>query len=38
MNEQDIEKEIQDKGLTAARLTPELIDAVITNISTLTFL
>jgi len=28
-NEQAIEKEIQDKGLTAPRLTPELIDSVI---------
>ena len=29
MNEQEIENEIQDKGLTAPRLTPDLIDAVI---------
>ena len=29
--EQAIEKEIQDKGLTAPRLTPELIDSVITD-------
>lgn len=29
MNEQVIEKEIQDKGLTAPRLTPDLIDAAI---------
>lgn len=29
MNEQQIEQEIQDKGLTAARVTPELVDAVI---------
>jgi len=29
MNEHDLEKEIQDKGLTAARLTPDLIDATI---------
>lgn len=29
MNEKDLEKEIQDKGLTAPRLTPELIDSVI---------
>jgi hypothetical protein len=28
-NEQAIEKEIKDKGLTAPRLTPELIDGVI---------
>ncbi len=28
-NEQAIEKEIQDKGLTAPRLTPALIDAAI---------
>lgn len=28
-NEQAIEQEIQDKGLTAARLTPDLIDATI---------
>jgi hypothetical protein len=27
--EQEIEKEIQDKGLTAPRLTPELIDKAI---------
>ena len=31
MNEQDIEKEIVEKGLVAPRLTPELIDAVIAN-------
>ena len=31
MNEQSIEQEIQDKGLNAPRLTPELIDAVITD-------
>ena len=31
MNEQAIEKEIQDKGLTAPRLSPEKIDAVITG-------
>ena len=30
MNEQAIEQEIQDKGLNAPRLTPELIDAAIT--------
>ena len=29
MNEQTIEKEIQDKGLNAPRLTPELVDAAI---------
>lgn len=29
MNEKDIEQEIQDKGLTAPRLTPELIDSKI---------
>ena len=29
MNEHAIEKEIQDKGLNAPRLTPELIDAAI---------
>lgn len=29
MNEQAIEQEIQDKGLNAPRLTPELIDAAI---------
>ena len=29
MSEQDIEQEIQDKGLTAPRLTPELIDSKI---------
>ena len=29
MNEQSIEKEIQDKGLNAPRLTPELIDNTI---------
>lgn len=29
MNEQQVEQEIQDKGLTAPRLTPELIDATI---------
>ena len=31
MNEQDVEKEVQAKGLTAARLTPELIDAAIVS-------
>lgn len=29
MNEQQIENEIQDKGLNAPRLTPELIDKTI---------
>ena len=29
MTEQDIEKEIQDKGKTAPRLTPEMIDDAI---------
>jgi hypothetical protein len=29
MLEQDIEKEIQEKGLVALRLTPDLIDALI---------
>ena len=29
MSEESIEKEIQDKGLNAPRLTPESIDAVI---------
>lgn len=31
INEQQIEKEIQDKGLNAPRLTPEHIDSVITK-------
>lgn len=31
LNEQKIEQEIQDKGLNAPRLTPEHIDAQITN-------
>jgi len=31
MNEQDIEQEIQEKGLTARRITPERVDAVIVN-------
>jgi hypothetical protein len=30
-SESDIEKEIQSKGLTAPRLTPQDIDAVIVN-------
>lgn len=29
MNEQEIEKEIQEKGLNAPRLTPDCIDAAI---------
>ena len=29
MTEADIEREIQDKGLNAPRLTPEMIDATI---------
>jgi hypothetical protein len=31
MSEQEIEQEIQDKGLNAPRLTPELIDATIVD-------
>jgi hypothetical protein len=31
MSETEIEKEIQAKGLNAPRLTPEMIDAVITQ-------
>ena len=31
MTEAEIEKEIQDKGLTAPRLTPEAIDRVIVS-------
>ena len=31
MSEEEIEQEIQDKGLTAPRLTPEYIDSVITD-------
>lgn len=31
MTEQQIEKEIQDKGLNAPRLTPELIDDAIAS-------
>lgn len=31
MSEKEIEQEIQAKGLTAPRLTPESIDAVIVN-------
>lgn len=29
MNEQELEKKIQDKGLNAPRLNPELLDSVI---------
>ena len=29
MNDQDIEKEIQEKGLTAPRVTPEHVESVI---------
>ena len=31
MNEQALEKEIQEKGLTAPRITPAHIDSVIAN-------
>ncbi len=31
MNEQELEKKIQDKGLNAPRLNPELIDSVIVS-------
>ena len=31
MNEQAIEKEIQDKGLNAPRLSPDMIDAAIVD-------
>lgn len=31
MNEQQVEQEIQDKGLTSARVTPETVDAAITG-------
>lgn len=31
MNDQEIEKEIQDKGLTAPRVTPERLEEVITG-------
>jgi len=31
MNEQELEQEIQDKGLDAPRLTPALIDEVIVS-------
>ena len=33
MNEDKQEKEIQDKGLNAPRLTPQLIDSVIVDIN-----
>lgn len=33
MNEDKLEKEIQDKGLNAPRLTPQLIDSVIVDIN-----
>lgn len=32
INEADLEKEIQEKGLTAPRLTPELIDEKIKDV------
>lgn len=32
MSEQAIEKEIQDKGLNAPRLTPQLIDSAIKDV------
>lgn len=32
MSEQAIEQEIQDKGLTAPRLTPELIDKAVAKV------
>ena len=31
MSEKDIEKEIQEKGLTAPRLTPDLIDGCVAD-------
>lgn len=31
MNDQEIEKEIQDKGLTAPRITPERLEEVIVS-------
>ncbi len=31
MNDKDIEKEIQEKGLTSARVTPDRIDEVIVS-------
>lgn len=31
MSEKEIEQKIQDKGLTAPRLTPDLIDSVIVS-------
>jgi hypothetical protein len=33
MNEQELEKEIKAKGLTAVRLTPEIIDSKIKEIT-----
>lgn len=33
MNKDKLEKEIQDKGLNAPRLTPQLIDSVIVDIN-----
>ena len=33
MSEQSIEQEIQEKGLTAPRLTPDLIDSKIKTVS-----
>ena len=33
MNEDKLEKEIQDKGLNAPRLTPQLIDSVVVDIN-----
>ena len=31
MNDQQIEKEIQDQGLTAARVTPDHIESIIVS-------
>lgn len=31
MNDMEVEKEIQDKGLTAPRITPERLEEVITD-------
>ena len=33
MNEDKLEKEIQDKGLNAPRVTPQLIDSVVVDIN-----
>jgi hypothetical protein len=33
MNDQDIEQQIKDKGLTAPRITPEDIDAAIVGVT-----